>query len=314
MLAHGLAARAKAGLPPLTVLSCDNLSENGRRLQRAVTDYAHAAAIAAPGADRFPNSMVDRITPATSAAIRAEIQAATGRTEPAPVLTEAFSDWVIEDDFAGPRPDWHRVGAILARDVAPYEARKLRCLNAAHSALAYGGLLRGHSYVHEALADPVLRALVDRLWQDAAASLPKGLRATLPGYLDALRARFSVPEMQHRLDQIAMDGSRKLPQRIAPILDVVPVAPGAVGVLAAWIAYLRRSDPATLARADPAAAGLVRESTGRDALIDAALAMTCPDRDAAAPKLAVTETLPDWMETDRHTGEACADRSGPPPR
>jgi fructuronate reductase len=127
------------------------------------------------------------------------------------------------------------------------------------------------------------------------------MRGTLPGYLDALRARFSVQAMQHRLDQIAMDGSRKLPQRIAPILDTIPDAPGAVGVLAAWIAYLLHSDPETLARADPAAARLVSDRDGRDALIAAALAMTCTTGDAAALQLAATQALPDWMEMDRHT-------------
>ncbi|WP_171128555.1 MULTISPECIES: mannitol dehydrogenase family protein [unclassified Ruegeria] len=206
-LGHGLAQRQS----PVTVLSCDNRFENGAVLKSAVYDFAQAA-----GLDlnwdilSFPNSMVDRITPATTDAVRA----ISG--DPMAVPTEAFSEWVIEDRFAGARPDWP--GVQLTDDVAPHEKRKLRMLNGAHSLLAYGGLGRGLTYVHEAVADPVLRPLVTRLMADAGSTLPAALQDQVPAYAQALIHRFENPELAHRLDQIAMDGSQKLPYRFLPTL------------------------------------------------------------------------------------------------
>ena len=172
LLVHGLSRRASAGLGPLTVISCDNISGNGRKLRAAVDAFAGAAGLAMHPGNSFPDTMVDRITPATTEAISGEIAAKTGRIERAPVMTEAFSEWIIEDDFAGPRPEWEKVGAELATEVAPFEMRKLRLLNAAHSYLAHTGLLAGHSFVHEAFADPALQAAVERLWDEAGATLP----------------------------------------------------------------------------------------------------------------------------------------------
>ncbi len=224
-LAYGLAERRK----PVTVLSCDNRMENGKTLETAVADFAEAAGLDVNwNAVRFPNAMVDRITPATTDAVRA----ISG--DPMAVPTETFSEWVIEDNFAGPHPDWPNVQ--LVDDVAPHEMRKLRMLNGAHSLLAYAGLERGLTYVHEAVQDPVLRPLVSELMKDAGATLPAALQAQVPDYAEALLGRFENPELAHRLDQIAMDGSQKLPYRFVPTLRET----GSQAVIAgmrAWISY-----------------------------------------------------------------------------
>jgi fructuronate reductase len=233
-LARGLAQRA-ASQRPITILSCDNLPNNGPNLARAVRSFAHAAdlniATYLDDKTTFPATMVDRITPATTP----ELRRALG--EPAPVLTEAFSEWIIEDRFAGDRPNWTAAGVVFAESVAPYEARKLHILNAAHTLLAYWGLLRGHAYVHEAIADPVLRAAVQTLWGEARNCLPTDIEPTLEAYESALLARFSVAGMKHRLDQIASDGSQKVAVRLAPLIRRGPVVAAAQGV-AAWCAYL----------------------------------------------------------------------------
>lgn len=262
LLARGLAMRAAVDGGPVTVLSCDNISGNGSKLAAAVADFLEGSGHGMGIRASFPDTMVDRITPATSPALKAEIDAASGHASAAPVMTEAFSEWVIEDSFVGPRPDWHRVGADIVRDVAPFEMRKLRLLNAAHSWLACAGQLAGHEFVHQAIADPALRTGVERLWDEAGRSLPAGIADTLPAYRAALIARFSVPEMRHALAQIAMDGSLKLRERLVPvILENKGEAPQAVATIAAWIAYLRRELARGRAISDPNArdlTGLIR--------------------------------------------------------
>ena len=224
-LAHALASRTR----PLTVMSCDNMVGNGDALHRAVNRFAKAAGLQINwDTVRFPNAMVDRITPATTDAVRA----LSG--DPMAVPTEAFREWVIEDAFAGPRPDWP--GVQIVDDVAPHELRKLRMLNGAHSLLAYAGLERGHVYVHEAVADPVLRNLVKGLMDEAGATLPTEVRDQVPGYANALLDRFDNPELAHRLDQIAMDGSQKLPYRFVDTLRAGP-APAVVEGLRAWTRF-----------------------------------------------------------------------------
>ncbi|MBC6407276.1 MAG: mannitol dehydrogenase family protein [Rhodobacteraceae bacterium] len=254
LLALGLAARQT----PITVISCDNLSGNGEKLRAAIKAFWSAANLPGRPSDiaNFPDTMVDRITPATTDAMRTEIAAQTGHPEPEPVLTEAFTDWIIQDDFAGPRPAWETAGAQFVQDVAPYESRKLLMLNASHSYLAYAGLAKGHTYVHEAIADPHLRTGTEALWDAAAPCLPLDTRSTSDAYRAALIDRFSVPEMRHALAQIAMDGSAKMTQRILPILTGTNHAPAALAALAAWIAFAIRTTKAGQTISDPEATGL----------------------------------------------------------
>jgi len=187
LLAEGLAARDGA---PVTVLSCDNLPRNGEVLARLLGERDHV---------RFPCSVVDRITPATTGADRETARRLTGFEDHATVVTEPFRQWVIEDRFAGPRPAWERAGAQIVADSAPYEQLKLRVLNGSHSALAYLGLLRGARTVDEAVRDDKVAEAVTRLIdEDVAPTLPPQL--DLQAYRAALDERFANPRMAHRLE------------------------------------------------------------------------------------------------------------------
>lgn len=218
LLARGLRLRQERGLPGLTLLSCDNLASNGRVLADLLHQWLAAEE---PGLVdwflrdcRVPSTMVDRIVPRTGTEQLAGLQARIGMEDAGAVFTESFSQWVIEDSFAGPRPAWDRHGVQLVEDVGPYETAKLRMLNGAHSLLAYCGLKAGHEFVHEAVADPLLRGLAVQLLRDEA--LPTIAAAPgqdLAAYADQLLARFADPALRHRLAQIAMDGTQKIPQR-----------------------------------------------------------------------------------------------------
>jgi fructuronate reductase len=221
-LVAALSARRDLGLPPFTAISCDNLPHNGRRLEQAVLAIAraHRAELAewieTHGA--FPETMVDRIVPATTPEDVEKLEGALGLTDQAMVKAEPFLQWVIEDRFCGPRPDFEKLGVQIAADVAPWEEAKLRMLNGAHSGIAYLGGLAGIDFVHEVVAIPAFASFVHALWDEAEATLspPPGL--DVAAYRAALMERFANPALQHRTRQIAMDGSQKLPQRLlAPI-------------------------------------------------------------------------------------------------
>lgn len=247
-LAAGLAQRQAAGRSGLTLISCDNLANNGERLMALMRDYL--AETDAALADWFtqncrcPSTMVDRIVPAVTDADRSWLAEQIGMEDAAAVITEPFSQWVIEDNFAGPRPRWEDVGAQIVADVSHYEAAKLRMLNGAHSALAYLGLARGHEYVHQAIADPVLAGVIDTLMRaEAAPTLHTAPGLDLNTYADALIARFANTALPHRLAQIAMDGSQKIPQRWLEPLAINQAAgrdcAATLQALAAWIVHVR---------------------------------------------------------------------------
>lgn len=248
LLASGLAQRRRAGLPGLTLLSCDNLAANGRQLQALLEQFLERRDPATAAWFRThcgcPSTMVDRIVPAATAQDLDGLEARLGLRDEAAVFTEPFSQWVIEERFAGPRPRWQAGGAQWVRDTAPYETAKLRMLNGAHSALAYVGLYRGHTYVHQAVADPPLRQLVDRLMRaEAARSFTPAADQSVPQYADALLRRFGNGARPHSLRQIAMDGSQKIPQRWLPTLRQLSAGGQECGALlqalGAWIAYVR---------------------------------------------------------------------------
>lgn len=223
LLVRGLQARMRAGSGPLTVLSCDNLPRNGAVLAGLVGEFvsllpsAEAAALQAwiGTTVRFPSSVVDRIVPATTTADRERAAAALGVADAGVVVTEPFRQWVVEDDFAGPRPAWEQVGAVFAPDVGPYEQTKLRMLNGAHSTLAYLGALAGCRSIAEAVADDGFAHLVDRmLAEEVMPTLDAPAGVDLRAYADQVLARFADPALRHTAVQVAMDGSQKLPQRL----------------------------------------------------------------------------------------------------
>jgi fructuronate reductase len=276
LLAEGLALRRDAGLPGLTLLSCDNLTDNGRQLEGLMRQWlaARRPALADWFDDecRCPNSMVDRIVPAATAADIDALEARIVVRDEGAVFAEPFSQWVIEDRFAASRPGWDKVGAGLVADVAPYETAKLRMLNGAHSALAYLGLERGHEFVDPAIADPALRPLVEQLMRrEAASSFAPAAGQDLKAYADALLVRFANPALKHRLAQIAMDGSQKIPQRWLASL-AVHQTPGELceATLTALAAWLRHARGGPLVD-DPLAAELAAawRANGADGIVPA---------------------------------------------
>ena len=246
-LSAGLARRAACNAGPVTIISCDNISGNGKKLEWALKQFlgqADALTLAWVEANAaFPSTMVDRIVPATTAEDMKEIAGVLAVDDRACVKTETFSQWVIEDKFAADVPDWAAAGATIVGDVEPFELAKLRLLNGAHSAIAYLGLLGGHKYVHEVMADGELAHLVTELMDEEIIPMldaPKGLE--LSDYASALRNRFGNTSLQHQLAQIAMDGSQKLPQRLLPVMSERRAAghssPRITKAIAAWIAYM----------------------------------------------------------------------------
>lgn len=261
-LARGLARRQA----PITVVSCDNLSGNGRALSGAVRAFAGLAGLTIDtDLVTFPDTMVDRITPRAPADLSAHV-AAAGLPPAAPVVTEGFTEWVIEDRFAGPRPAWEDAGAIVVPDVARFEARKLRMLNGAHSFLAYAGRNRGYDFVHQAVADPDLRRGCSAVMACAATTLEGFAQADLVSYAVALLARFDNPALHHSLAQIAMDGSQKMPVRIAPVLSALHRDGGETGpharALAEWCRFVGREAAAGLD--DPLADALTQAAAEQD--------------------------------------------------
>jgi fructuronate reductase len=249
-LVEALARRRAAGVPPFTVLSCDNLPANGAVVHAVL---ARLAALRDPALGCFvqdevacPSTMVDRIVPATTDADREAIAARLGAEDRWPVVTEPFAQWVIEDRFPLGRPAWERGGATFVTDVAPFEFMKLRMLNGAHSSLAYLGYLAGHEHVVDAATDPAFAGFLGRLWAEIIPAVPPPEGTDLSAYAAALLARFRNPAIRHRLWQIAMDGSQKLPQRLLGTMrDNLaagrPIGHLALGV-AGWMRYVTGRD------------------------------------------------------------------------
>ncbi|MBW4041473.1 MAG: mannitol dehydrogenase family protein [Acidobacteria bacterium] len=217
----GLEARRRRAAGPIALVSCDNLPGNGGLLRRGVTEAAASlpGALAAFVADsvRFVSTSVDRITPRTTSADVVALNARAARRDDVPVFTEPFADWVLSGDFPAGRPRWEDAGARFVADIEPWEHRKLWLLNGAHTLLSFTGPPRGHATVAEAIGDPELRNAVEGFWDEAAPHLPSAL--DLPAYRAALLDRFDNPRIEHRLAQIAQDGTRKLRLRIVPVAE-----------------------------------------------------------------------------------------------
>jgi fructuronate reductase len=265
VLVAGIAARRGAAGGPITIVCCDNLPHNGRTVAGIVSAFARvrdaslADWIEAQAA--FPCTMVDRIVPATTDSDVAEVGRLLGLDDAAPVVAEPYNSWVIEDRFAAPRPPWEDAGAQLVADVAPFETMKLRLLNGSHSALAYLGFLAGHEYIWQASTDPHLAMLVERMMAlEVAPTLAPPPGVDLGGYCAELLARFRNPALPHRTQQIAMDGSQKLPQRLLGTIRDRLAAGASIANLAlavaGWIRYASGVDEhgKPIAVADPLAA------------------------------------------------------------
>jgi mannitol 2-dehydrogenase len=251
-LAAALAARRARGAGPLTILSCDNLPGNGDAARWATlqaTDRVDPVLTAWVQENcTFPNSMVDRITPATADADRAWLREATGIEDRWPVVAEPFRQWVMEDDFAGGRPAWDAVGAVFTDRIHDWELYKLRLLNAGHSCIAYLSALSGIVFVHEAMATPVIRAfLADVLCREAMPTLVE-----IPGhpreeYISAVLERFANAGIRDQIARVCVDGSAKFPKFLIPTVERQIEENGhverAATALAGWARYLATVDP-----------------------------------------------------------------------
>ncbi|SEN80166.1 fructuronate reductase [Loktanella fryxellensis] len=272
-IVRALALRRAAGIAPFTVLTCDNLPHNGALVRGVVLDLARridpvlADWIAAEG--RFPATMVDRITPATTADDIALVERLTGWHDAAPVMHEPFRQWAVQDDFVGgARPDLAAAGVQLVSDVTAFEDMKLRMLNGTHSALAYLGYLAGHETIADTVADPAFAAYVRTCWAEImpAVAAPPGV--DLAAYADALFDRYANPAIRHRTWQIAMDGSQKLPQRLLGTLrenlGAGRASPALCLAVAGWMRYAAGTDEADepIDVRDPLADLLRRTATG----------------------------------------------------
>lgn len=251
LLVAGLAQRRQAGAGGITILSCDNMPDNGQRCRNAVLGMARAQQ-APELADwieqqvRFPCSMVDRIVPGMTEAEHQRL-ADLGVTDPNAVVCEAFAQWVIEDDFAAGRPDWEDFGVAMVADVTPFETMKLRLLNGSHSLLAYLGSLAGITTVAEAVARAdICQLLRDYMQTEAAPTLNMPAGTDLTAYRESLLQRFGNDSLAHQLQQIATDGSQKIAQRwlsgaLIQLDNNGPIDCVALGV-AGWIRYMAGQD------------------------------------------------------------------------
>ena len=246
-IVEALRRRRDAGLSSFTVLSCDNLPSNGHLAREIVLEFARLRdpALADWIAEecRFPATMVDRITPATTHEDIARLEEAKGYRDEAMVAHEPFRQWVIEDDFVQGRPAWDAAGAQFVTSVEAHELMKLRCLNGTHSTLAYLGYLAGYETIADTVADANFAWLCEKLWaEEILPTVPQPEGEDLAAYTAALLERYRNPAIRHRTWQIAMDGSQKLPQRIlgtvADSLERGVVPKGLCLAVAGWVRYV----------------------------------------------------------------------------
>ncbi|WP_049724064.1 mannitol dehydrogenase family protein [Gilvimarinus polysaccharolyticus] len=318
-----LDVRRRSGIDSFTVLSCDNLPNNGAVLEKIVLQYADKVSTQLATWIRanttFPCTMIDRIVPATTDADRQELEGKLGLRDEGMVLAEPFSQWVIENKFCSARPAWEDAGALLVDDVHVYEIMKLRLLNGSHSLLAYCGYLAGFDYVSEVMREPVLAKLC-QVFMDREVSqtltVPAGF--DMEHYKVELRERFSNPGLKHRTWQIAMDGSQKIPQRWLQTLQAQLDTKGNINLLclalAAWIRYVSGVDEKgqTIDVQDPLAAelkALCEASNTAEETVRAVLGMTKVFGNALAANAQVLAATTQWLDRINEHGVLAALKS-----
>jgi mannitol 2-dehydrogenase len=251
-IASGLALRRDRGAGRLTILSCDNVPGNGHATRRATLSAAARLDATLPAWVEehctFPNSMVDRITPATAPEDRDWLRDSAGILDSWPVVSEPFRQWVMEDDFAGRRPPWEDTGAIFSDRIHDWEQYKLRMLNAGHSCIAYLSALAGITYVHEAMAVPALRAFLEGLLDhEAIPTLTEIPGHTPEDYAASVLERFANTGVRDQIARVCIDGSAKFPTFVIPTIERQLESGGpierAATALAGWARYLGVVDP-----------------------------------------------------------------------
>ncbi|WP_206685840.1 mannitol dehydrogenase family protein [Kribbella qitaiheensis] len=248
---EALARRRTEGTPPFTVMSCDNIPGNGHVARKMLTSFARLKdpelADWIEREVRFPNSMVDRITPVTTDTDKAALAEKFGIEDGWPVVCEPFTQWVLEDDFGGERPQYEEVGVQLVADVEPYELMKLRLLNASHQALCYLGYLAGYRYAHEVCQDKLfVDFLLGYMDEEGAPTLPPVPGVDLDGYKRELIERFANPEVRDTLARLCAESSDRIPKWLVPVIREQLAAGREIKrsalVVAAWARYAEGTD------------------------------------------------------------------------
>ena len=277
-LVEALDRRRTRGIPPFTLMSCDNIQSNGEVAKRMLVAFAE---LRDPVFSNwmtencsFPNSMVDRITPATTDEHRALVKEKFGIDDGWPVMTESFTQWVIEDHFPLGRPAWESVGAQMTTDVLPYEKMKLRLLNASHQALCYIGMLLGYQLVHETMQDQDIRKLVEKMMDDEVTPILSAVPGVdLTEYKKTLIERFGNPAIRDQLSRIGIYGSSGIPKFVLPSIEDQLKRGGSIKLLsftvASWFRFLTGLDESgkEMPMLDPMAQTLREraKAAGRDA-------------------------------------------------
>ena len=250
-IVEALRRRREAGVPPFTVMSCDNIPGNGHVARKMIAAFARlkdpSTADFLENEVRFPNCMVDRITPVTADADRAALAERFGIEDGWPVVCEPFTQWVLEDDFGGVRPPYEDVGVQIVEDVEPYEFMKLRLLNASHQALCYLGYLDGYRYAHEVCQDKLyVDFLLGYMDHEGTPTLPPVPGVDLDRYKHQLIERFANPEVRDTLARLCAESSDRIPKWLLPVVRE-QLAAGreikrSVLVVASWARYAEGVD------------------------------------------------------------------------
>ena len=233
----------------LALVPCDNIPSNGALLREALSQlfeaFGQEAQIWLAEKVGFVSTSIDRITPKTTDEDVETVKELTGFTDRSPVVTEPFRDWVLEGPFPLGRPSWELAGARFVAEIEPFENRKLWLLNGSHSLLAYLGHLRGHQTVDQAIGDPQCLAAVEAFWDEAERTLANP-ELQISEYRQALLERFRNRRIAHQLSQIAIDGATKVRVRAMPTIKAERASgrsgEGAIGVVAAWVAFVLSND------------------------------------------------------------------------
>ena len=248
-----LRERMRRASGKVTLLNCDNLRHNGDRFREGLLQFLGLIGDSDLAAwvtnnTTSPNAMVDRITPRPGADVAERVKRATGRDDAVPVMSESFIQWVIEDNFCNGRPDWERVGVEMVSSVAPYEEAKIRVLNATHSAIAWGGTLRGYEFIHEGTHDPAVRKIAyDYVTDDVIPCLSTPDRPSpidLAAYRDVVLDRFGNAAVRDSNQRVAMDAWSKIPGFIVPTIRERLAADASIASVAMlpalFLAFLQR--------------------------------------------------------------------------
>ncbi len=251
LVVEALARRRERGLAPFTVMSCDNIPNNGDMARRVFGAFAalRSADLGAfvTGEVAYPNSMVDRITPGTTDGDRAELAERFGVADAWPVVCEPFTQWVLQDRFGAGRPPYDDAGVMLVDDVEPYELMKLRLLNCSHQGIAYFGYLAGYRMVHDAAADPLLaRFLLDYMEQEATPTLLPVPGIDLDAYRHQLLERFANPGVRDTVARLCADSSNRIPNWLLPVVRAELARGGPIersaAIVASWARYAEGVD------------------------------------------------------------------------